>query len=112
MRKILFYVMQEEKVCFLHALMNAQQLQDNGYEIKLIFEGKAVKWPAALAEQNNQLYQQAKEKGILAGICQGCARMLQVYEASVKTGLPMLSEMSGHAGMKPFIDDGYEVILA
>lgn len=96
----------------MHALMNAQQLQDNGYEIKLIFEGKAVKWPAALAEQNNQLYQQAKEKGILAGICQGCARMLQVYEASVKTGLPMLSDMSGHAGMKPFIDDGYEVILA
>lgn len=39
-----------------------------------------------------------------------CSKVLGVYEANLKTGLPMLDAMSGHAGMKKYIEDEYHAI--
>jgi len=33
-----------------------------------------------------------------------------VYDVNVATGLPMLDDMMGHAGMKTYIEKGYQVI--
>ena len=38
MKKILFYAMREEKMCFVHVLLNALELHEAGYEVKIIFE--------------------------------------------------------------------------
>ena len=43
MKKILFYAMTGEKMCFLHILMNAIDLTAAGNEVKVIFEGASVK---------------------------------------------------------------------
>lgn len=110
MRKILFYAMNGEKTCFQHVLMNAVDLAAEGHEVKIIFEGASVKLPALLAEENNPLYLKAREKGLIAGICLACSKMLGVYEQNQKVGLPFLSDMFNHAGMKPWLELGYEVI--
>lgn len=110
MKKVLFYAMQGEKMCFQHILLNALDLSEAGLEVKIIFEGASVKLPAVLAEEGNKLYQKALDKGLIAGICVACSRVLGVYEANLATGLPMLDDMMGHAGMRPFVDQGYEVI--
>lgn len=110
MKKILFYAMQGEKMCFVHVLLNALQLKEENCEVKIIFEGQAVKLPSVLENENNALYMKAKEQDLIAGICSACSKMLEVYDENVKTGLLMLSDMNGHAGMMPYLNEGYEVI--
>ena len=110
MKKILFYAMTGEKTCFQHILMNAVDLAADGTEVKIIFEGASVKLPALLAAENNPLYLKAKDQGLIAGICLACSKMLGVYEQNQTLGLPFLADMFNHAGIKPWLALGYEVI--
>lgn len=36
MKKILIYTMEGKKMYFLHTLMNAKQLKENGNEVKIV----------------------------------------------------------------------------
>lgn len=110
MKKILFYGMTGDKMCFLHILMNALDLEAEGMEVRLIFEGASVKLVPLLEEENNSQYRKAKDQGLIAGICLACSKALGVYEQSLGSGLPFLSDMKGHAGMKPYINEGFDVI--
>ena len=110
MKRFLFYGMTGEKSCFQHVLLNAAQLAEAGHEVRVIFEGASVKLVPVLEGEKNPVYMKLKDKGLIAGICLACSKVLGVYEACEATGLPLLSDMSGHAGMKPFIDEGYQVI--
>ncbi len=110
MKKVLFYSMNGEKMCFQHVLMNALDLHNAGFEVRIIFEGASVKLPSILKEENNPLFGKAIEAGLIAGICFACSKVLGVFEANLALGLPMLDDMFGHAGMKPYLNDGYEVV--
>ncbi len=110
MEKVLFYGMTGEKMCFQHVLMNALDLHKAGYEVKIIFEGASVKLVSAFEEENNPLYLSAKRTGLIAGVCFACSKVLGVYEQNEASGLMMLKDMSGHAGMKRYIEDGYHVV--
>jgi hypothetical protein len=110
MGKYLFYGMTGEKMCFQHILLNALDLSASGHEAKIIFEGASVKLVSVFEKESNPLYQKAKNLGIIAGVCLACSKVMVVYEANEASGLKMLDDMSGHAGMKRFIDDGYRVI--
>lgn len=110
MQKFLFYGMTGEKSCFQHVLLNAVQLAEGGAEVKVIFEGASVKLVPVLMNGGNPVYNKAKEIGLLAGVCLACSKTLGVYEDCERSGLPMLSDMSGHAGIKPFTDKEYIVI--
>lgn len=110
MKKVLFYGMTGEKMCFQHILMNALELNSAGQDVKIIFEGASVKLVSKFEDENNPFYRKAKEADLIAGICLACSKVLGVYESNLKTGLPMLDDMSGHAGMKKYLENGYQVI--
>ena len=110
MKKILFYAMTGEQMCFQHVLMNGLALNNAGFEVKIIFEGASGKLPSVLKEENNPLFNKALEAGLIAGICFACSKVLGVFEANLALGLPMLDDMYGHAGMKPYLLEGYEVV--
>jgi hypothetical protein len=110
MKKILFYGMTGEKMCFMHILMNALQLREAGYEVRVIFEGASVKLPGLFETEQNPLYLKAKEAGIIKGICLACSKVMDVLEANQGTGLAMLSDMNNHAGMKEELENGFEVV--
>ena len=97
-------------MCFQHVLMNALDLHNAGFEVKIIFEGASVKLPAILKDENNPLFGKALEAGLVAGICFACSKVLGVFEANLALGLPMLDDMYGHAVMKPYLLDGFEVV--
>lgn len=98
-----------EKMCFMHIFMNAISLSES-CTVKIIFEGASVQLPSVFETENNKLYIKAKEMGLIAGICYACSKQFDVYDKNVETGLPILKDMDGHAGIKPFIDDEYTVI--
>ena len=110
MNKILYYGMTGEKMCFQHILLNALDLAADKKEVKIIFEGASVKLVPIFEEEGNPLYKKAKDLGLIAGVCLACSKVLGVYEQVQKTGLTMLDDMSGHAGMKSYIQDDYTVI--
>lgn len=99
-----------EKSCFMHVLLNAVQLHEAGHTARIIFEGASVKLVPVLEAEQNPVYLKAKKEGLIAGICLACSKTLKVYEDNLATGLPMLSDMSGHAGMKPFLEEGFQVV--
>jgi len=110
MEKYLFYGMTGEKMCFQHILLNALDLYVSGMEVEIIFEGASVKLVSVFEDEKNPLYIKAKDLGIIAGICSACSKVMGVYDFNKSTGLPLLDDMSGHAGMKRYIVDGYSVI--
>lgn len=110
MDKILFYGMTGEKMCFQHILLNALDLAADGKDVKIIFEGASVKLVPVFEEENNPLYKKAKELGLIAGICLACSKVMGVYDENLKSGLAMLDDMNGHAGMKAYINQGYSCI--
>lgn len=110
MEKVLFYGMTGEKMCFQHILMNSLDLLSSGAEVKIIFEGASVKLVPLFEEEKNPLYNKAKKSGIIAGVCLACSKVLGVYDQNKTSGLKMLDDMSGHAGMKDYIKDGYKVV--
>lgn len=110
MDKFLFYAMTGEKMCFQHILLNALDLNADGKEAKIIFEGASVKLPGVFEKENHPLYIKAKGLGLIAGICLACSKVMGVLEENKATGLPMLEDMSGHAGIKAFVNSGYSVI--
>lgn len=112
MKKVLFYAMKEEKMCFVHVLLNALELHERGHEARIIFEGMAVKLPSVLSKEANPLYQQALDKNIIVGVCRVCSKMMGVLEENEKLGLPLLDDMKGHAGITNYLENGYEVIMS
>ena len=110
MNKVLFYAMNGEKMCFSHVLLNALDLADGGAEVKIIFEGNSVKLPSLLNDEQNKLYLKALDAGLIAGICMACSRALGVYEANAALGLPLLDDMNGHAGIRNYVESGWEVV--
>lgn len=110
MKKLLFYGMTGEKMCFQHILMNALDLKDGGNEVKIIFEGGSVKLVKTFEDEKNPMYLRAKEEGLIAGVCLACSKVMGVYEDNLESGLKMLDDMYNHAGMKAYIDEGYEVV--
>ena len=110
MEKLLFYAMTGEKMCFQHVLLNALDLNEAGCQVKIVFEGSSVKLPSQLASERNKLYQKALDADLIAGICLACSRTLGKYEANAALGLPMLEDMSGHAGMLKYVKEGWRVV--
>ena len=89
MKKVLFYSMTGEKMCFQHILLNAIDLHGNGAQVKIIFEGASVKLVPVLEKENNPLYKKAKDLNLIAGICFACQRQW-CHEENQKTGLKCL----------------------
>lgn len=105
MKKILIYIMQGETMCFLHGVMNARALKAAGHEVKIIMEGQSVKLG------DHPEVQKLADEGILAGVCKACSAVLGVLEKNQDLGLTLLDDMNGHAGMAPYLDQGYDVIV-
>lgn len=110
MDKYLFYGMTGDKLCFQHVLLNALALAGKGKTVKIIFEGGSVKLLPQFIMENNPLFLKARELDLIAGVCLGCSRALGVADRLKDSGLPMLNDLSGHAGMDSYIEDGYTVI--
>lgn len=110
MKKVLFYGMTGEKMCFQHILLNALDLHEADVKVEIIFEGASVKLVSVFEKEGNPLYKKAKELGLITGVCLACSKVMGVFEENNATGLTMLGDMSGHAGVKEYVKNGYEVI--
>lgn len=118
-RKILFVLFAEDVCRQLHAFMYANDLHRKGYQTRIIVEGMATRLLADLEQAPLRLQKavtEAKTAGLIAGAClqasSGCgsAEDRDIVDAIKARDVAFLSDLDNHAGIEPFIRDGYEII--
>lgn len=118
-RKILFVVFAEDVCRQLHAFMYANDLHRKGYQTRIIMEGMATRLLADLEQAPPKLQKavaDAKTAGLIAGAClqaaTGCgsAEDRDIVDAIKARGVGFLSDLDNHAGIEPFIRDGYQIV--
>jgi hypothetical protein len=113
MQKTMIFAFQGNPMCFIHVLLNSQNMAEQGMEGKIILEGEAVKLVPEMAKSDhflNKLYTEAKEKGLIFGACRVCSHKMGVAEAMGVEGIPLVGDMAGHPGMAEYIKQGYTII--
>ena len=113
MTKVVFFAFNAEPVCFMHAILNALDLEDRGLWGEIVFEGKATELVPLIAKPDHfihPLYEQAKNRGMFYGACQACASKINVTEAIAAEQIPLIGDMHGHPPMSTFIKQGYTII--
>lgn len=113
MKKVAIFAFRGDPMCFIHVLLNANDMKEKDYDVKLIVEGDATKLIPQMASSEsplNKQYLKAKELGVFKGACKACSAKLGVLEEVKKEGFALLDDMMGHPGMAGYINDGYDVI--
>jgi hypothetical protein len=113
-RKMAIVGFKGEMMCFAHALMNALDMHEKGFEVKLIIEGAACGTIGELAQEGKpfaNLYEKARRAGLIDGICKACANQMGTLDEARRQQLPLLDEMLGHPSLGRYAADGYEVIV-
>ncbi len=113
MKKIALFVFNGDPICFIHVLLNALDMKEKGYEVKIIIEGAATKLIPELAEGKNplhNLWEKVKSAGLVDGVCKACSNKMGTLEPAKDQGLKLLDEMTGHPSMARYRDDGFEII--
>ncbi len=113
MRQIVLFAFNGDFMCFIHVLLNALDMKEKGYEVKIVIEGAATKLIPELMKKGNPLhvlYQKAKELDLFDGVCRACSNKMGTLEAAGTEGFKPLDDMNGHPGMAGYIEKGFEVI--
>ncbi|RWX45819.1 hypothetical protein H206_00641 [Candidatus Electrothrix aarhusensis] len=113
MQKTVIFAFQGNPMCFIHVLLNALNMAEQGMEGKIILEGEAVKLVPEMAKSDHflhKLYIKAKEGGLILGACRVCSNKMGVAEAVAAESIPLIGEMTGHPAMAEYIKEGYTII--
>ncbi len=120
-RKLLFVLFSDDACRLNHALLYAIDLHRKGTAtVRVIVEGAATRVLGVdplQGTRTTQLLGEAMELGLVAGACRtasgGCSSddpERQVLDAVQGLGVPLLDDLDGHAGVEPFIREGYELV--
>ena len=113
MKKMALFVFNGDPMCFIHVLLNALDMKEKGYEVKVIIEGAATKLVPELAKSDNplnKLWENAKSAGLVDGVCKACSNKMGVLDASKNHNLALLDEMTDHSSMARYRKQGFEII--
>ena len=113
MKKVAMFVFNGDPICFIHVLLNALDMNEKGYEAKIIIEGAATKLMPEVGKDENPLHvlwEKTKNLGLVEGACKACSIKTGSLEAVKSQGLTLLDEMNGHPSMARYRDDGFEII--
>ena len=112
-KKIALFAFNGEPMCFVHVLLNALDMHERGYDIKLVIEGSATALIKTLAEPGapfGELYEKVKQTKLIDAVCQACATKMGTLENAKAQGLPLNKELSGHPSMGSYLERGYGII--
>ncbi len=112
-QRVVLVAFNGEAMCFVHVLLNALDMKEKGYEVKVVIEGSATKLVNGLTDETNpfsKLYRNVREQGLIDCVCKACASKMGALEGIEAQGLPLCNEMKGHPSLAGYMEQGYQVI--
>ena len=100
-------------MCFIHVILNALDMKEKGYAVKVIVEGSATKLANQFENKDNPFfgkYQDLKNSGLIDCFCKACSNKMGSLSDVEKLGFSTCDEMMGHPSMAKYIEQGYEII--
>lgn len=113
MKKIALFAFNGDAMCFVHVLLNALDMKQRGYDVRVIIEGSATKLVEELADPTKpfaNLYQKVKDQGLIDCVCRACANKMNSLHSAMEQQLPLCDELAGHPSMAKYIELGFEII--
>ena len=113
MKKFALFVFNGDPMCFIHVLLNALDMNEKGYQPKIILEGASVKLLPELTKAENplnKLWEKVLDYNLVEGVCKACSNKLGTLDDAKEQGLTLLSDMSGHPAMSEYRENGFEII--
>lgn len=112
-KKFALFAFNGDPMCFIHVILNALDLNEKGYEVKVIVEGSATKLAGQFEDKKNlfyEKYQELKYSGLIDCFCKACSNKMGSLSEVEKLGFPICSELMGHPAMSKYIEEGYIII--
>lgn len=112
-RKAALVAFNGDPMCFVHVLLNALDMKEKGFDVKLVIEGSACALVSNFDKADAPfapLYAKVKNAGLIDCVCQGCAAKMGSLEAAKELNLPLCGEMSGHPSLARYITGGYDIL--
>lgn len=112
-KKVLLAAFNGESMCFVHVLLNALDMEEKGYDVKVVIEGSATRAVKELTDPESpfaNLYSEVRKRGMIDCVCQACASKMGALESARQQGLPLCAEMKGHPALAQYLEQGYQVL--
>lgn len=111
--KVALFAFNGDPICFAHVLINALDLREKNYHVRLIIEGSATKLVAELADPEKPfagLYERVKEACLIDCVCRACSAKMGSLKSAEDQGLPICDELMGHPSIARYLEMGYTVL--
>jgi hypothetical protein len=97
-----------------HALIYADDLLEDGYDVVLIFDGAGTGWAYEFSQPENKMYNHymaLKKMGVMEVVCDECAEHMNVKQQLSTTQKALLTNAhKGHPSLVVWIEKGYQII--
>ncbi|WP_293032724.1 hypothetical protein [Natronococcus sp.] len=94
----------------VNGLQTAQEFDDAGDGVEIIFDGAGTQWIPELADEDHDYHSLYAELTDLMSACNYCANAYGVAEEVEDSPAELLDEYEGHPSIRSLVDDGYEII--
>ena len=94
-----------------NALVTAQEFDEAGDEVTIVFDGAGTKWIPALQSDEHKYHGRFEAlKPRVAGACAYCAQAFGVRKEVEAANVRLLDEYDQHPSLRRLVADGYHVI--
>ncbi|HDR00546.1 MAG TPA: cytoplasmic protein [candidate division WOR-3 bacterium] len=114
MKKLALFAFSPDPGCFSHVMLNALEMRDRGWEVKIVLEGEATKHVAVMRNETkpyHALYRRTLNEGLFDCVCKACATKFGVLQAAIEQDIKACDEMEGHPAVGRYLADGWEVLV-
>lgn len=112
-KKFALYAFNGNPMCFIHVILNALDMDEKGYDVKVIVEGSACNLAEEFKNEANpmyKMYKKLRDSNLIDCFCKACSNKMGSLETVNEIGFPTCDEMMGHPSMAKYIEQGYNII--
>jgi hypothetical protein len=108
--KVALFAFRGEGPCFLHAILNAEDMRKKDFSAIVIMEGGSVKLIKSILDGSFPV-PLGRVKEVVDCACLGCSKMFKVDGLIDGAGIRLEGGMSNHVSIADYILSGYEIII-
>jgi hypothetical protein len=113
LNKAALFAFNGELMCVAHVLLNALEMKEKDYDVKIIFEGSATRLIGELNKPEtpfSNLYKKAKNAGLIDGTCKACTSKMGTLKEAEEQNIKLIGDMSGHPSISRYMEEGYKIL--